>query len=232
MSLYVEEDISEFLDQTLNFVCCFHSQSTCTCTPEYCWRIMLSTGVTVARGLEITNNHVTITKMHSSTIFYQSTTQKTLTTKSSIELSTHFYVRLSCAQFILDPTQRTSNECSCIRAFHNRILSSLHIASQRRNQYIVMNFDSQSELGVDLQWNLRRNHYNTISVPRGSQWSTLPINNIKNLSDDEIAQRYFHVYLSYGAQHCAVSSLFPEFIELYWSCYWEPKFKKTWTTRE
>ena len=81
MNLYVEVDNIDFLDKTLYFICC--SQLANYVYFEY-WR-MVSTGVTVARQLEITLvHHVTVTKMPS-TILHQSTTKKTLTTKSSID---------------------------------------------------------------------------------------------------------------------------------------------------
>jgi hypothetical protein len=84
MYLYVEEDSIDFLDKTLNFICCE-------------LLVPPSTGVAQAgmlplqEDLSIINHHATTTTKMPSTIFYQSTTLMTLTTKSRIDTFYRFF---------------------------------------------------------------------------------------------------------------------------------------------
>ena len=127
MYLYVEVDSIDFLDKTLTFLL------QTTCISEY-WRSP-STRVTVGRGLE---HHQSPCHHHQmlSTIFHQSTTYKTLTTKSRIDMFYMFFQwGLSASnsfwthdvEILIIPTE-SKMEFPCILAssFHDRFLSSLH----------------------------------------------------------------------------------------------------------
>jgi hypothetical protein len=155
-----------------------------TCTPEY-WHMLskLSTGVTVARGLEITNHNATITKMPS-TIFYHSK-KKTLTTKSSID---SFYTLFTSGLAAPNSFWMHDDEILIIPVHRNE--NQLWIFSGIYGGISTTWFWSQVE----------------VNDPRSKSTTSKTILTMRSRS-------VMFMYI-YGAQRCAVSSLFQEFIEV------------------